>query len=377
MASNATNLPTSVSYTATATDPATTCTASLAAPIVTVNPIPTTPTSLATSVTLNPTSSSTLVGSFVPASFNVPTGYVVVRSTSATLPVLTNTTTYTVGANGAIATNGYVEYVGNGSGPSWTSTGLLPSTQYFYFVFSLNNSVCPGGPMYSTSATQGDATTQPCIAYSGILSVGPSAGATFPNLTTAISSLISCTYSGNVVLELQAAYTGIGEIYPITFPATLLASAGHTITVRPESGATNLTITSANSTGTININGAGYIAIDGRVGSTGTTKQLTIENTNAGASYALQFINDASNNSVRFVTLKSVNNVATSGTVVFGGSTGTTGNDNNLIDFCDVLDGATLPVNGIYSAGTSAAIDNSSNSVTNSNIANYFSNGSG
>ena len=99
---------------------------------------------------------------------------------------------------------------------------------------------------------------------------------------------------------------------------------------------------------------------------------LTIANTNLGATPCIQFVNDASSNVIKYCTVTSVENSATSGTIFFGGSTGVTGNDNNTIDNCNVADGTTTPINAIYSAGQSLAIDNSGNSITNCNISNYF-----
>ena len=40
---------------------------------------------------------------------------------------------------------------------------------------------------------------------------------------------------------------------------------------------------------------------------------------------------------------------------------------------CDIRDGITTPANAIYSSGTSVAVTNSNNSITNCNIFNYFS----
>ena len=60
--------------------------------------------------------------------------------------------------------------------------------------------------------------------------------------------------------------------------------------------------------------------------------------------------------------------------MLFSTSTGVTGNNRNTIDTCDVRDGATTPVNGIASIGTAAtALLNTGNTISNSNIFNFFS----
>ena len=55
-----------------------------------------------------------------------------------------------------------------------------------------------------------------------------------------------------------------------------------------------------------------------------------------------------------------------SAVVLFSTTTGANGNDNNIIDTCDISDGAATPANGILSSGTSTttATANSGNTVT-------------
>ncbi len=89
---------------------------------------------------------------------------------------------------------------------------------------------------------------------------------------------------------------------------------------------------------------------------------------------AIRWINDASNNIVRYCVNQGVNTSTTSGVLFFSTTIGANGNDNNLVDNCDVRDGATTPANGIYSLGTSAtqAQYNSNNTISNCNIFNFF-----
>lgn len=327
----------------------------------------TVPTSLAASASSSAQSVTTINGSFTAAA-SAPTGYVVVRTTTNSQPTPVSGTTYTVGANAI----GYIEYVGTTAG-SWTSTALSGGTTYYYWVFSYNNTACSGGPLYSASATTFNATTSACPAYSGTMSVGPTG--TFSNLTTAISNLAACGYTGNIILELQSTYVSTGETFPITFSSTLGTSSSKTITIRPATGATGLSITSANATGTINLDGASYITFDGRPGGSGA-KDMVIANTNAGASPAVQFINDANNNAFNYCKINSRNTSTISGTIVFGITTGSNGNDNNTIDNCDIYDGTSTPYNAIYSGGTASPKDNSNNTISNCNIYNFYASSS-
>ncbi len=213
---------------------------------------------------------------------------------------------------------------------------------------------------------------------------GTASATVYLSLTSAISDLVSGTrgdggpangsgVSGPVILELASGYTSSGETFPLTLNSVSGANSTNTITIRPASGVGSaLSITSANTTATISINGGNYFVIDGRPGGSGSNKYITLDNTSTSAP-AVLYINDASNNTIKYSTLSGVNTTTTTGAVVlFSTTTGSTGNDNNTIDNCDIRDGATKPLNAIYSAGTSAK-ENSGNTISNCNIYNFFS----
>lgn len=337
-------------------------------------PACTTPTSIAASATASATGVTTINGSFTAAPPTVPTGYIVVRTTVNTQPTPVTGTTYSVGSSGI----GYIEYSGTSAG-SWTSTGLTPNTPYYYWVFSYNNTSCTG-PVYSTTATTATATTNACPSYSGTMTVGPTG--TFTNLTNAITSLTACGYTGNIILELQSTYVSSAETFPITFSLTLGSTSSKTITIRPEAAATGLSIASANTTATIDLNGGQYIYFDGRPGGAGVVSQLTVSNTStATGGTAVRFINDANNNGFSYVNLSALYASATSGVITFSTTSGANGNDNNTIDNCSIDGGAgatasptLVALNGIYSAGTTTttATNNSNNTISNNKIFNFF-----
>ena len=213
-----------------------------------------------------------------------------------------------------------------------------------------------------------NARAQPCTGVgAGTYSVGPTG--TYISVTAALNA-INAGITGSIILELQSTYVSNVETFPITFPVNTCIGSVNSLTIRPVTGATALTITSNNVTGTINFNGANYVTIDGRAGGIGVS-QLSISNTNVGSSYAVQFTADASFDTLKYCTITSVNTSGASGTIVFGAGT-VTGNDGNTITNCTISDGTSNPVNAIYSAGTSAAIDNSGNIISNNNISNYF-----
>lgn len=114
-------------------------------------------------------SSSNITASSIDVSFTAASpaadNYLVVQSTSSSLssnPV--DATTYAVSAS---LGGGTVVY--NGTGTSFTASGLTSSTTYYYFVFAYNNVSCGGGPKYKTPALSGNATTiaGPCFSMYG------------------------------------------------------------------------------------------------------------------------------------------------------------------------------------------------------------------
>lgn len=231
----------------------------------------------------------------------------------------------------------------------------------------------PVEPPARAKATDNSAALAP---VNGTRTVCPS-GCDYVTLTAAFADLTFNGVNGATFLELKSTYAGASEIFPITIGNIAGNSATNTITVRPETGATNRVITSANATATIDLNGAQNVSFDGRPGGTGTAKQLTIANTSTSGA-AVRFVNDAIGDSIKYTTITGVNASTTGGVVVFSTTTGANGNDNNTIDNCDIRDGATTPTNLIYSLGTttSTATNNSGNTISNSNLFNFFAAGS-
>ena len=245
-------------------------------------------------------------------------------------------------------------------------TAILGTRFYFCVGYATNNS-CG-----QTSATQSLASNPVQVTVNGILpgtySVGPTGA--YSSIGAALSIISSCPITGPFIFELQPSYVSSVEIFPISIPAYTGISSVNSITIRPAAGAINLTLSTSAAGGTIVCNGGDYMIFDGRPAGLGTISQLAIINTNTAGS-AVEFLNDASNNILRYCTIQGVTTSTVAGVLEFVGSTGTTGNDNNLIDFCTVKAGATTPTNIIYSAG-SAGKDNSNNTISNSVIQDFF-----
>ena len=249
---------------------------------------------------------------------------------------------------------------------TYPATGLNFGTLYYWKVVAFSE---------GTTAELANSQATNAGTLSGDKTVGGSGSPNYATLTAAFADINTNGLAGNVNLILQSGYVGTGETYPIAGPGSA-PMASYTATVYP--AVSGLSITSANTTGTINLNGSKNIIFDGRVLATGTTKDLIIANTNAGTSYAIQFINDANTNTFKYCKINSRNTSVNSATILFNTTTGTNGNDNNTIDNCDIYDGSSTPYNAIYSVGstTTAATYNSGNIVSNCNIYNFYASAS-
>ncbi|MCF8449495.1 MAG: Ig-like domain-containing protein, partial [Taibaiella sp.] len=329
---------------------------------VTIQPLPPciTPPLQPTSLSLSP-SLFTVSGSFTPAIVGAD-GYLTVVTTSSVAPTPpTDGVTYTVGAN---ALGGKIAAVGSGS--SFTATGLTDNTPYWFWVYSMN-SACSGGPKYkSASPLNGTISTNAC-SFSGTKTVGPTGD--YISIASALTAINSAGMNGNVALELQTTYTG--ESYPITISTLQCANSSRRLTIRPQG---TMTVTASASSAMISLDGASYVTIDGRVGSTGTTKALTFTNTSTSSSATtIQLQNDASDNTVKHMTLRGANASSGGGVVMFRTTTGTTGSDNNTFDSTDIMEavGYSLPINCFYATGTTGK-ENSGNTISNCNIANFY-----
>ncbi len=201
---------------------------------------------------------------------------------------------------------------------------------------------------------------------------------TLVNLTAVANELNNSMLQGNVVYELTSNYDGTtGETFPITFNQFATDGLGSwTVTIRVKSGAGARTTSGSYAGNLIALNGTDRISFDGREGGSGLTKAWTISNTNTSGT-AICFINDATFNLYSYCILQGAHTATTTnGVVLFSTTTGTTGNDNNTIDNCDIKNAASdntsnLPLNAIYASGTSGK-ENDNNTISNCNIYNFW-----
>jgi trimeric autotransporter adhesin len=197
-----------------------------------------------------------------------------------------------------------------------------------------------------------------------------SATGTFTTLKGAFDAINLGIHTGVIAISITANTT---ETAPAVLNASGSGSASYTsLSIQPSGGAAR-TISGAIAAGSpmIDFNGADNVTIDG-LNTSGNS--LTISNTTIGttlASSTIRFIADATSNTIQNCTIQGS---ATINGVVFFSTGTTTGNDNNSINNCNITAaGTNYPLNCILSTGSSAAIDNSGNTLNTNNIYDYFS----
>ena len=212
----------------------------------------------------------------------------------------------------------------------------------------------------------------------GTYRVGTSSSYDYPTITAAARDLNLRGISGPVVLELiDASYTSATESFPITFGAVVGASATNNIIIRPSATSSGASVGTSNTTGIFNFDRGSYYTLDGRAGGVGSTNILNIYNNSITTGYTLNYVNDASNNFVKYTNIQgsaqSYSNsifTFTAGTIQIGTTNYTTGNDSNSFTNCNIYDGAATPQVGIYAIGTTGK-SNDFNIFRNNNIYNF------
>ncbi|WP_396146844.1 choice-of-anchor J domain-containing protein [Flavobacterium sp.] len=169
-----------------------------------------TPTAQPTALTFSNVTTTTLSGSFTAAS-PVPTGYVVIRSTSSTLsgnPV--DGISYTAGTS----LGGGIVIVPTGT--TFTDSALTAGTTYYYFVLSYNSGACSGGPKYLTTTPLTNNQVTVCATATALAA----------GTVTATSATLNWTGAGNYIVEYGAAGFTPGTGATTGVGGTIATSAG-------------------------------------------------------------------------------------------------------------------------------------------------------
>ncbi|MCX6166276.1 MAG: T9SS type A sorting domain-containing protein, partial [Ignavibacteriae bacterium] len=208
---------------------------------------------------------------------------------------------------------------------------------------------------------------------------GDSPDGVYATITIAMNDLSTRGFGGAVILELVDA-TYPSETFPIVIGNIAGASATNTLTIRPKIGVSP-TISGSSASSIFKIYGADYVTIDGS-NSGGTTRDLTISNTNVSTATAVIWIgSENASNGASYNTIKNCNiigNATTttavgicigSGTTI--GNIGEAANNNNTI----LNNSINTCQNAIYQYGIATGDQNytvQNNTFGSAVVANYL-----
>jgi hypothetical protein len=217
-------------------------------------------------------------------------------------------------------------------------------------------------------------------AQAGSVVLTPSSGSpvSYASITSAYAAIPSSptlTY----LIELQSTYAGTdaSEVYPITLgDKGITSGSGPKITIRPAAGANGLKIKRPTAAvgDVLDFNGADYTLLDGRPGgvASSTSNYLTVSDTYSGSASNrdIQLLNDANNNTIQYINATAADAVANGNgdrCIVIGTTTLTSGNNNNIIQYCVTTGGA----RGIQDFGQSDLIPNTGTIIQYNTVSNF------
>jgi hypothetical protein len=194
--------------------------------------------------------------------------------------------------------------------------------------------------------------------------------ATYPSFTQA-GGMFAAFNAGGSQAGMNITVAVTADVATEDGANSLNAGLWTSMTISPSGGAAR-TISGSTTGPLFAMDGPDNVTIDG-LNSGGNS--LTISNTSTGSSSTIRFTTECVNNTITNCTISGSNTSVSSGTIFFGPGAGT-GINGITVSNCNIGPaGSNLPINGIYSAGTSAIIPNTV-IVNNNNIFDYFNAGS-
>lgn len=251
---------------------------------------------------------------------------------------------------------------------SGTPAGTVTSVSDYANIFPLGGTI----NQYNISAT-----------YSGNYTVGLTGFDNFTSFTGAgglFAQLNAGVMTGNITVKVTTSITedGTNDLNALSYD---VPNANYTLTIVPND-ASEKVISGSVASGLIRFDGNDYVTIDGNAGLDASgTQYLRFRNT-SGAGPTFSFFNDSKNNTITNCIIESNNtNIATlPGTILFGTTLYTDGNDNNTFSDCEIRDNSDAsgqPTIAVFSSGSTSTVAqaNSNNSFTGCNIHDFFTNG--
>ena len=160
------------------------------------------------------------------------------------------------------------------------------------------------------------------------------------DFTSISSAYTNCTTSSPYIIEIASDYSQ--EALPITLGSLINKSSINSVTIRPESGNSNLNFLN---TGTENdiflLSGANYLTIDGRPAGIGNS-EITIENNQTAKGHAIKIEGNCTNIELKYLTIKGSNQSSSIGSdntdagVLMIGESSTGALNNIEIDNCEI-----------------------------------------
>lgn len=254
--------------------------------------------------------------------------------------------------------------IGNANNTSYTYNNLAQTTMYHAIVQS-------GSCVSATSATatitvgniEVDATGGTPVAY-------------YATLQAAFFAINTGVHQGIIKIKIICSTTETLRARLYNTGVNTDGTANYSsVTMFPVNPGLSISSSLSNATSElIDLYGADSVTIDGRVNQLGAADLTLIHTGTANESRNIRFINSAEKNRVRFCNIKGACISPTASMLFFSSVPGLlgNGNDNNIIEFCNITNSGIRPLNVISSYGESAAYDNSNNIISNNNIYDFF-----
>ncbi|MEI6884875.1 MAG: T9SS type A sorting domain-containing protein [Bacteroidota bacterium] len=206
-----------------------------------------------------------------------------------------------------------------------------------------------------------------------IKTVGGS-GANYTTLQAAFAAINTGTINGQIILQITGNTTETAA--PVLYQSGYGGVSNYTsVTIYPTTTSIAISANTGTNFPVIDLNGADNVTIDGRVNQTGTPNSLTLTNTNTTSNAAtLRFLNSAESNTIKYCIVKGAVYSSAQGIIAFSTANTGTGNNNNIVEYCNITNSITRPINAILFSGTTGR-ENTGNIIRNNNIYNFLNAG--
>lgn len=182
----------------------------------------------------------------------------------------------------------------------------------------------------------------------------------YNTLREAFTAINNGTHRQSITIEIAGSIT---DNNTATLNASGSGSANYTtVNIYPVSITSNVILSGSVGDALIYLNGADNVTIDGRPGGIGEGSQLTITNTSTqNGAVTVLFNNGATNNTLRYTTLRGGGGNSGNATVHFGNANA---NTNNVVSYNTITNNGSRRTNAVYSNST----NNTSNVLSYNNI---------